>query len=456
MSETLNRRECLCKGAAGVMAGTLLGAGILNTSAAEEAPKPVRIGVVGLGGRGKWLTQCLASNYPGVSVSALCDMDRSRLDAGIAMVKQITRAAPVGYCKGEYEYRNMFQRGDLDAIVVATGIQKLGRIATDAMKAGKDAAVEVAGPYSLDDCWAIVEEKERSGRHFMLLENCCHDDLNLMILNMVKRGLFGEPYYAECSYIHDCKVGPTSKSRYIEADQTPSWRGRMLTEGHGNAYPAHGLISPVKWMGINEGDRLEYCTAMQSDPRELHAQLVEQFGGDSKAAKIQVQTGDFHSTLIRTVKGKMIRVDYSITNTRPYSRYYLLQGMLGCFDSRCGIYVRGDGPRIPTPTWTPTDEFLKKYRHPWWAKDSESAKKAGGHGGMDYFCLRDFVDMVRGDHEPWIDCYDAAAVGAINHCSQLSIDRKCAAVEIPDFTKGKWKDPNWRKGRPGPAAAISS
>ena len=65
--------------------------------------------------------------------------------------------------------------------------------------------------------------------------------------------------------------------------------------------------------------------------------------------------------------------------------------------------------------------------------------------GGDYFVLRDFVDMVRYDREPWIDVYDAATWSVIYHCSRLSIDRKGAAVEMPDFTGGRWKDANWRK-----------
>jgi hypothetical protein len=100
------------------------------------------------------------------------------------------------------------------------------------------------------------------------------------------------------------------------------------------------------------------------------------------------------------------------------------------------------------------EKFLEKYRHPLWRKDAATALKTGGHGGMDYFCLRDFVDMVRCDRAPWVDCYDAAAYNALNQCSEKSIDAKGAPVEIPDFTKGKWKDPNWRKGRPSPAAVL--
>ena len=353
----------------------------------------------------------------------------------------------------------MFQRDDLDAIVVATGVQVLGRISIDAMKAGKNVATEVSGPYTLDDCWGIVEEKERSGKHYMLLEECSYDDPNLMILEHGQTGPFRRAVLCRMQLHPRHKANlpgmPAKASRVVDADQALSWRGRMKAEGHGSAYPPHGIASAAKWLGINDGDRFTYCNAMMCDPHELHAQMVEKFGPDSKAAKIPFQMGDFLATLIRTAKGKMIRLDYSLSSTRPYSRYYLLQGMKGCYDSRTGLYIQGDSP-YSRSQWDSVDKFMKKYRHPWWIEGSETAKKAGGHGGMDYFCLRDFVDMVRYDREPWIDCYDSATYNVLNHCSQLSIDRKGAPVEIPDFTKGKWKDPNWRKGRPGPAAAIPS
>jgi predicted dehydrogenase len=452
--DSLDRRGFLQQGAAAAAAVVSLGAASSAATSPEKPAKPVRIGVIGLGPRGTFLLRSLVSYFPEVTVPALCDLKPERLQAGIELVKKIKGAAPAGYGKGEYDYRNMVERDDLDGVLVATGVQVFGQIAGDVMKAGKHVATEVTGPHTLDDCWAIVEEKERSGKHYMLLEQCVYGDANLMILNMIKQGLFGEPYYAECSYVHDVKTDGSGKtSRLVLADQTLSWRGRLVAEGHGSSYPAHGIGTAAKWLGINDGDCFAYCTAMMTTPREIHAQLVEQFGPDSKAAKIKIQTGDFLSTLIQTAKGRMIRLDYSLSNTRPYSRYYLLQGMKGCYDSRSGLYLRGQSPRYE---FDPVDKFLEKYRHPYWRKDAATALKTGGHGGMDYFCLRDFVSMVRDDHEPWVDCYDAAAWNALNHCSASSIDRRGAPVEIPDFTKGKWKDPNWRKGRPSPAAAISS
>ena len=33
------------------------------------------------------------------------------------------------------------------------------------------------------------------------------------------------------------------------------------------------------------------------------------------------------------------------------------------------------------------------------------------------------------------------------HCSRQSLDKDGTPVEMPDFIGGRWKDPNWRKGR---------
>ncbi len=451
MSERINRRDCLRLGASGVLAGAMVGFHTASSAADDDAAPTARIGFVGLGGRGQWLLDCLVTHFAHVQIPAVCDLISDRVGAGVEIVKRTGRPAPIGYCGGEHEYRNMLQRDDLDAVIVATGVQVMAGIACDVMKAEKHAAAEVTGAYSMEDCWAIVEAKEQSGKHYMLLEQCCYDDLNLMILNMVRRGVFGEPYYGECSYIHDLKDDDKNQTFFVTPDGEQTWRTRLMTEGHGSSYGPHGLTSVAKWMDINEGDRFDYCTAMMSDPRELHGQLVEQYGADSAPARFAVQTGDFVSTLIRTVKGRVIRLDYSITATRPYSRYYLLQGTQGCLDDRYGCYIRGDGPMH---TWQPIDEYKKRYRHPWWTQDGDDASKVGGHGGMDYFCLREFVRLITDHHAPWVDCYDAAAYNAINHCSQLSIDRKGAGVEIPDFTKGRWKTPGWRRGPQDPMFGI--
>ena len=92
-------------------------------------------------------------------------------------------------------------------------------------------------------------------------------------------------------------------------------------------------------------------------------------------------------------------------------------------------------------------KYQPKYQHPYWRENGDVARRVGGHGGIDYHCISDFVKMLREVKEPWIDVYDAATWSSIIFCSKLSLDRNGARVEMPDFTDGKWKDPNWRKDR---------
>jgi hypothetical protein len=439
----MDRREFLQQGAAAVGAAAVLGAAAASSSGQEKPGKPIRIGVIGVGGRGRWHITNLLTNHPDVTIPAIGDIKEDRLKMAIEMVRKMRGSTPAGYSKGEYDYRNLCQRDDVDAVLIATPVYWLGRMTVDALKAGKHAAHEVAGAQTEEECWNMVREKEKSGKRVMFLENCCYGNEAMMIYSMVKQGVFGEPYYAEGSYLHDCRP------MFFDANGKITWRGELWRDTYGSAYPQHGLGANCKWLEINDGDRLECCQTMMTSPREARAWAAAHFGPHSEPAKVEFKTGDFVTSLISTAKGRMIRLDYSLTCTRPYSRYYLLQGTQGCWDSRSGIFLDkvSRGPSGSQGAWEPLEKYQEKYQHPYWRKEGVVAKRFGGHGGIDYYCIYDFVKMLRDDKEPWIDVYDAAAWSAIIFCSKLSLDRKGARVEMPDFTNGRWKDPDWRKDR---------
>ena len=438
MSDQIDRRRFLQESADAMAAATVAGTASSSLGAEEESVKPVRIGVVGVGGRGRWHVKNLLSYQENVIIPAICDYQKDRLAMAIDSVKQLKGYTPEGYSKDDHDYLNMLKRDDLDAVLVATDVFWLARISIDALKAGKHASAEVTGCHTVDECWELVKAQESSEKNYMLLENCSYGKETLMIHNMIRQGVFGEPYFAVGSYLHDCKP------QYFDGNGKLTWRGRLMRDEYGSCYPAHGMGTIAKWMGINDGDRMTYCSAMGTTPRQLHQYAVERFGPDSEPAKVDFKLGDFVSVLIQTAKGKQLRLDASFSSTRPYSRYYLVQGMKGCYDSRTGIYIDGVNPHHK---WGSLGEFSEKYEHPYWRNDGDMARKAGGHGGIDYFCVHDFVKMVRTGKPPWIDAYDCASWSSLLELSRLSIDRKGAPVEIPDFTGGKWEDPDWRKGR---------
>ncbi|HBR20151.1 MAG: hypothetical protein A2Y13_09285 [Planctomycetes bacterium GWC2_45_44] len=394
--------------------------------------KTINIGVIGTGARGRSLMEVLLL-IPGVKVPALCDINQANLDKGAMIVKGYAGNTPEGYSKGPYDYRRMLERDDLDGVMIATSVKWHVPMSVDAMKAGKNVGCEVPVGYTLEELWELVKTKEKTGRHYILLENYNYTRDRMMICNMARQNIFGEPYYAECGYIHDCK------NLCFNPDGSLTWRGERAVDNYEHPYATHSLGPVSKWFGINEGDRMEYLTTMMSPPKSLHLYAVEKFGPDSPAAKINFKRGDFYTTTIHTSQGKVIRLDFDYMSNRPAEMYYLMQGTKGTYNSRAGIYLKGGKEQYESTT-----NYQDKYDSPCW-KESTSAAGKAGHGGGDYFVIRDFVEMVRQNKEPWIDVYDAAAWSSIGHCSKLSLDGQSKPVEMPDFTKGKWKDTNWRK-----------
>ena len=77
-------------------------------------------------------------------------------------------------------------------------------MAAYAMKAGKYAGVEVPAAYTLEECWELVNTSEQTGIPCMMLENWSFRSDNLAVLNMIRKGLFGEIMHCHCAHSHDC------------------------------------------------------------------------------------------------------------------------------------------------------------------------------------------------------------------------------------------------------------
>ena len=80
---------------------------------------------------------------------------------------------------------------------------------------------------------------------------------------------------------------------------------------------------------------------------------------------------------------------------------------------------------------------MTKYDHPLW-KQFEDQAAGSGHGGMDFFILRAFIESLKGA-QPVIDVYDAVSMSVVSPLSEQSIRLGSTAVKVPDFTRGKWK-----------------
>jgi hypothetical protein len=82
-------------------------------------------------------------------------------------------------------------------------------------------------------------------------------------------------------------------------------------------------------------------------------------------------------------------------------------------------------------------KYEQEFMPDMWLNLTEEQKKSG-HGGMDGFLFRTFLDCLAEGREMPIDVYDAAAWMCISALSEASIANNGMPQQIPDFTNGKW------------------
>ena len=395
-----------------------------------EKHEKVRLGVIGVGGRGTGVL----SNFlgvPGVEVKAVCDVVASKTAHAANMVEKAGQPRPTEYHNGDHDFENLCKRDDLDLIYVATPWIWHVRMALSALEHGHHVGVEVPVARTLEECWQIVNASEKSGKHCMIFENCCYGETELMVLRMVKAGLLGELTHGSGAYNHDLR------ELLFEDAGEGLWRRFEHLDRNGNLYPTHGLGPVANYLDCNRGDRFDYLVSMSSPSVGLQSWRAEHLKADDPKMKEVYQCGDQNNSLIKTAKGKMITVEHNVSQPHPYDRINLIAGTKGIFrDYPARLYIDG---QKEGEQFVGLDAYKADYEHPLWSKNGELARKSGGHGGMDYIMVWRVIQCMKEGLPPDFDVYDAAAWSAPGPLSEISVAKGSAPVKFPDFTRGNWK-----------------
>ena len=421
--------------------------GAMTTFAASPLKK-VRVGVVGLGMRGPGAVHRLSA-IPGVEVAALCDLYKGRVDRQAKFLLGNGKPAPRCYYvydgeKGEgadetRAYKAMCD-SDLDLVYITAPWQVHVPVALYAMEHGKHAAIEVPAAMTIEDCWALVETAERTGRHCMQLENCCYGEIEMLTLNLARNGKLGEIMHAEGAYIHDLR-----ELNYLDpvaGGYQGYWRLKWNAKHGGNQYATHGLVPLMQTMGVNRGDRLDYLTCVATSQFGMDNYAKIKFGEDSWQARLHPKCPDMSTTVIRTVNGKTIMIQHDVTSARPYSRINLVSGTQGILNDYPYRIALAEKPGDGAHGWYSPEQAAQvreEFKHPLWKAAGELAQKMGGHGGMDFlmdlrlcYCLQNGLPLD-------MDVYDLAASCSVAELSERSAANRGQSQDVPDFTRGGWE-----------------
>ena len=358
----------------------------------------LRVGIVGRRGA----SAAAGLRAQGAEISAFCELDPGILarlgeELGVAPRRRFAR------------YDDLLASG-VDAVVVATPMPLHAPQSIAALDAGKHVLCEVTAAVSLGECRSLLAAVRRSGRVYMMAENYCYTRQNVLVTELARRGAFGDCYFAEGEYIHDCKA-------LHHAGGAPTWRAEWQAGRNGCTYGTHSLGPALRWLG---GGPIATVTCLGTGVHTDPEHPVE----------------DSTEMLCKLASGSLVRIRLDMMSNRPHAMTnYTLQGTAGAYESarapgeRDRIWLRGLGELA----WHDLTE-LEAELPDWYRSGAELAARAG-HGGGDFFVGADFARACRGEVPSPIPIEEALAWTAAGLCSQESISRGGMPIPVPAWDR---------------------
>lgn len=413
--------------------------GSMMNHAAPALPK-VRVAMIGLGNRGSTLIEMLEwlVTKGHAEITVLCDVQEAYVARAAQKVAGFQATSPLLIAESSEEaWRKACNPELADLVVIATPWHWHASMAIHAMEQGLHAASEVPIAYTEEDCLALVKASERTQRHCIMLENCCYNEEELWVLNMVKQGLFGDLTHAECAYLHDLRALLLDATYYHNR-----WRLREHLERDGNLYTTHGLGPVCMYMDVLRGDNLSHLVSMSSNEAALSKALRESDDPELQALASQVRCGDVNTTLIRTTHGKSIMLQFDTHTGRPYSRLNKLCGTGATHYGYPSRLFLDHGPTWDWHRWEDDDSHAVAREagvHPLWAQLQYGIEdNQQGHGGMDFVMMYRLIRCLNEGVSLDLSVYDGALWSLVGVLGEQSVAQGNQRVDIPDVSGGAW------------------
>ena len=361
----------------------------------------LHLGIVGACGRGaSFRAACEALTT--VTVHAVCDTNADKLTAA---------RERLGAREQYTDYAEMLEKSDIDAVIIGTPMQFHVPQAVAALQRNLHVLSEVTAGVSVPECRRLVAACRKSRGIYMMAENYTYMQPNVIVRELVRRGLFGTPYYAEGEYLHELKP----------MNEVTVWRRKWQTGVNGITYGTHSLGPILQWM---PGDRVTSVCCAGSGHHYRDARQAEYENEDSCVM------------LCKMASGNLVKIRVDMLSDRPHAMTnYQLQGTDGCYESaraqgeKGRIWLRARGK--DANTWMFLDDLKDEFLPDFWKEGLERAK-AAGHGGGDYFEVLDFVDAITGRRPCPIGIHEAMDMTLPGLVSQQSIRKGGRWRPVPD------------------------
>lgn len=328
--------------------------------------KKVRLGVVGLGHRGRQMFKIACDSFDFVVAAAACDIipDNWYKKQWLSD-KALAEMYPD--CAFYEDYDKMLDEANLDAIFIATGADIHTEFCIRALEKNINVLSEIPNVASLQEAEDLWEASKKSDAIISTGANANEQRFAVLLQDFYNNGLLGNPYCMEAEYIHWSLPGSEEN---IHLNENGDWRKLLIPI----RYCTHSL-GPLLTI-LDEPLREVSCfgTGTHADEKEY---LKRGKKDDMMCAQFRTESG----VVVRFMRNGRCRAKIGHHNFRVFGT----EGYMERID-------RFSKPVIRYNSMKELDKELKEVNGEFVPPAYENNEKAVGHGGLDYALWEHFFE----------------------------------------------------------------
>ncbi|HNS33382.1 MAG TPA: Gfo/Idh/MocA family oxidoreductase [bacterium] len=329
-------------------------------------PRDIRLGLVGFGsdpkeaGRGRTLLKMSVNHMEGIKAAGICDINPKARE----MAGHDFPGVPV---TGDFD--RMLEECTMDALLIETPAHLHAQFAVRALQKNIHVLSDIPCVRTLEEGWSLWEAQKKSSAFYMTGANANMPGWIETALDLKKKGLFGDPFYVQTAYIHDCR----------DLWEATPWR--------------------------KTGIPIMYCTHSLGPVLKLIDEDLAWVSCFDTGSHINKEEGqhDAMTAIFRTPSNVVVHLLTSFINNSPMGAQHNYR-----FFTTKGAFER----TLAYPTFQSTEHaaqqrtlFYSKelYGYKNWielpidghTRPEYASKKDLGHGGIDYVMMEKFFNAVR-------------------------------------------------------------